>query len=151
MWYDVPGLYIQTGSSISIWGTHAHSLTVKLEERLFITLTLPYHKLNPLCPQFPWLHSRLESVCQIASWKNWHMPDAKTLGFYLIWCLQFLLWKQQTTNVGYMTATLRAWEGGYVFVIVTHKEWGILFNWNLSLTRGSKTLIPIANAWIGGI
>ena len=40
------------------------------------------------------------------------------IGFYLIWCLQFLLWKQQTTINGYMTKTLRVWEGGYTFVTV---------------------------------
>ena len=34
MWYAVPGLQIQNVSSISIWGTLAHLLTVKLEEHL---------------------------------------------------------------------------------------------------------------------
>ena len=58
---------------ISIWGTLACLLTVKLEEYLASSLSLPCSSLSqkPLCPQFPWLFSHLRySVCQIASQTN---------------------------------------------------------------------------------
>ena len=63
--YTVPGLCIQTVSSIFIWGTLARLLTVKLEEQL-PSLSLPCSSLSqkPLCPQFPWLCSHLGyAVC----------------------------------------------------------------------------------------
>ena len=40
--YAIPCLCIQTVSSISIWGTHACLLTVKLEEHLASSLSLPW-------------------------------------------------------------------------------------------------------------
>ena len=110
MCYAVPGLCIWTLSSISIWGTLARLLTVKLEEHLASSLSLPCSSLSqePLCPKFPWLCSHLGySVCQIASQTNQYKPDAKTLILVsiqlLICCLQFLLWKQQTASDEYMT------------------------------------------------
>ena len=53
---------------ISIWGTLACLVTVKLEEHLASSLSSPCSSLSqkPLCPQFPWLFSHLRySVCQL--------------------------------------------------------------------------------------
>ena len=93
MCYGVPSLCIWTVSSISIWGTLARLLTVKLEEHLS-SLSIPCSSLSqkPLCPQFPWLCSHLGYMCV----KLLHRKTSISL-------MQFLLWKQQTTNDGYMT------------------------------------------------
>ena len=102
--YAVPGLCIRTLFSVSTWGTLAH---FALEEHFPSCLSLLCSSLSqkPLCPQLPWLYSRLGySVCQIASQTNKHKPDAKTLVLVsiqlLICCLQFLLWKQQQSTMG---------------------------------------------------
>ena len=67
--YAVPGLCIQTVSSIAIcW------LTVKLKEHLASYLPCSSLALlrKPLCPQFPWLCSRLGyNVCQITHRQTW--------------------------------------------------------------------------------
>ena len=67
--YAVPGLCIWPLSSISIWGTRTFLLTVKLEEHLASSFSLPCSSL--LQSKFPWLCSHLGySVCQIALQKK---------------------------------------------------------------------------------
>ena len=103
------------------------------------TLLLPITKAS-LSPVSMTMFSFWGTVCQIALQTNWYKSDFKTLSpcmvsiQLLMCCLQFLRWKQQTINDGYMT-TCPAF--GYLRVTKDRgaqmkNEWR---DWGLSTTK----------------